>query len=561
MNSKKLKHLLKTGNIDTVEIRKFFSLRYFVFIASLTLSWLFRFTAALWAFDNSCFRGMGAVAEILATPGNYIALLQVWILWTGIYALLQLLPGKFATAALTIFTCMELLLGVTDCYMVVRYSCPMKDMIVILRATDQQEIREYFTAMFSQGNALIPLLLSMLIMLVSTGIFFILHQFKTPAKCSIQLLILLFCTAFTLLFPGESTLRNHPDQIWSFVVNLNTKDHFLTTAARTVAAPVLPPEMKDVLKQNPRPVSGIVIIGESDNRAHHSLYGYNKDTDCFLKHSYDNGMICFTDTISATASTMHSIFFMLTNARILNKYTPPEYGICEYFQHAGAAVSLHDMQRSHGAWSSVLALLFTNADRKHSYSDDGKNHYDGELLTPVCQEISNSKDNANLHFVHLMGSHYDQNFRVPEAWQKKYSHLLRGMDAYDRSIMYTNSIIADIHAAAENCPQPAFVLYIPDHSEEPISRRSMTTREAVYYEIPMLLYFNAAYRKHYPETVKLARLAANKPFQTDLALQLIARLMQIPAKMIPASDDLLSPGYQPPRRVIAWGEEDYIPAQ
>ena len=197
--------------------------------------------------------------------------------------------------------------------------------------------------------------------------------------------------------------------------------------------------------------------------------------------------------------------------------------------------------------------------RKRTYSDDGKNHFDGELLAPVCAEIAAADPRrAQLLVLHLMGSHYDQNFRVPETWKNEHSQLLSGMDAYDRSILYTNFILSRIHAAAENSTQPAFVLYIPDHSEEPISRRSMTTPEAVYYEIPMLLYFNTAYNKRFPETVKLAQNAAAKPFQTDLALPLIARLMQIPETMIPAENDLLSSAYRPPRRVAAWGEEDYI---
>lgn len=563
---KKLTAILKSyfadRNIDFAGVRKFFSSRWLFFISVLTLSWCFRFTAELWAFDNSCFRGMDAVWAILSSPGNYLKLIQVWIFWSGIYALaLWLLPLKAQLPLLTVFMGIELLLGVTDCYMVIRYSCPMKDMIVILRATDQQEIREYFTAMFYQGSSVVQILLLLLTLLVSGGIFWGVYKTKAPDNRSLAMIIFLICGTVTWLFPGEDPLRDHPDPIWNFAVNMNTRDHFLSAAANTVAAPKLPPEIKDVLKNSSAPVLGIVIIGESDSRTHHSLYGYGKNSDFFLAPYMADGMICFTDAVSATASTMHSIYFMLTNARILKKYTSPDYGVCEYFHHAGAQISLHDMQRSHGAWSSVLALLFTNADKKRSYSDDGKNHYDGEMLSPVCREIAAAGDGAQLLFVHLMGSHYDQNFRVPAAWRGEFAHLLKDMDAYDRSIMYTDFIISRIYAAAAAQGRPAFVLYIPDHSEEPVSRRSMTTPAAVYYEIPMLLYFNSAYRNSYPETAALARRAAAKPFQTDLALPLIARLMQIPERMIPPEEDILSNAYRPPRRVVAWGEEDYVPSK
>jgi glucan phosphoethanolaminetransferase (alkaline phosphatase superfamily) len=269
-------------------------------------------------------------------------------------------------------------------------------------------------------------------------------------------------------------------------------------------------------------------------------------------------MIRFTDAISATSSTIHSIFFMLTDARIQTKYEWPHYAVCEYFRKLGVArISLHDMQRSHGAWSSVTSMLFVNADLRRSYSDDGRNHCDGEMLENVAADCADDPGGAKMIFVHLMGSHYDQRYRVPEEWLRTHGSAVSGMDFYDKSIVYTGFVIAELRKMTDKSARPAFLLYIPDHSEEPDSRRSSTVPDPVYYEIPMYLFFNAAYEREYPEIVALARQAADKPFQTDLTLQLIARLMGVPETLLKPEEDLLSPGYKPPVRLIGMGEIPY----
>ena len=528
------------------------------YLAVLTAFWFLRYTSDLWQFDNC---RPAPPWQILRTLVSF-DLLQSWLLaaglWLAFYLVLLLaLPRLARDLVLTVLIAAEAVIGLAEFYMVVWYACPMRDMVAVLRATDRREVREYFSAMVCNGSLWLPALLVTVVIGLGAGVFWGLRKFRSAKRCreldavaGALLLLTAACCRFNVL--------NLPDPLLEFAVTLNREDPFLAEVSRTVADPRLPDNIAGALRaRKAPPVFGVVVIGESDNRHHHSLYGYGKRTDLFLEEGAPE-MIRFTDAISATSSTIHSIFFMLTDARVGKKDAPPDYAVCEYFRKLGVAeISLHDMQRSHGAWASVVSLLFVNADRRRTYADDGRIHYDGEMLDPVRRECREEVRGAKLLFVHLMGSHYDQRYRVPEKWLREHASAVAGMDSFDASIVYTGYVLSELRKSVVELERPAFLLYIPDHSEEPSSRRSSTIPDRVYYEIPMFLWFNAAYRREHPELVALALAARDRPFQTDLALQLISRLMDVPEELIAPDEDLLSPRYAPPARFVSLGDAPY----
>ena len=538
-------------------IRRIFTPQAIFFIAILTCFWFLRYTVDIWQFDNCALVSWGRIRDVLFCKTVFHDWRLAAATWLALYLLALLALPKIARNILmTLFVVAEAIVGLADFYMVVWYSCPMNDMVAILRATDSREVREYFSSMVYNGNVLLPAVLMLIVAGLCAAVYFALHKLRSARRCR----TLDFTAGALVLFAAwvcDFDPLSIPDPLMNLVTRLRTEDPFLAMVSRTVNEPKLPAGIEGVLKNRKSPVFGMVIIGESDNRHHHSFYGYEKNTDVFLEKSAGD-MIRFTDTVSATSSTIHSIFFMLTTGRIRDKNAQPDYAVCEYFRELGIAeISMHDMQRSHGAWASVMSLLFTNADRKCAYADDGRNHYDEEVIENVTRECAENSNGAKLLFVHLMGSHYDQRYRIPEKWLREHAAVVSGMDSYDQSVVYTGYVIDKLREAAMAKDQPAFVLYIPDHSEEPDSHRSLTVPDKVYYEIPMFLWFNAAYREAHPEIVELARQAAGKPFQTDLVLQLLARLMGVPAELINPEEDLLSPGYKVPVRLIGFGEIPY----
>lgn len=159
--------------------------------------------------------------------------------------------------------------------------------------------------------------------------------------------------------------------------------------------------------------------------------------------------------------------------------------------------------------------------------------------------------------LHLMGSHYVQQFRIDEEWRVANSEKLKGLDHYDQTLVYTDEILWTLAKDIEAMTRPAFFLYMPDHSEQLNSSRSARTPDVIYYEIPVFLYCNAAYRNAFSDRIKKLNSVLKTPYQTDRAIWLLARLMDMPEKLIPAEDDLLSADFKIVPRYLEFGEKEY----
>lgn len=478
-----------------------------------------------------------------------------------IYALAQFIPGKGRALFLSLFLTGVALYTLGNAYMVIRYSCPAPEMVIIINSADAQEVREYFSSLFLNNKLfLFSSILFFLLLPVMAAWFFI--RTKSPERPAVFAGIIAAAALLAhLLLPVD-----FPFMFWrhiqavDFLHRLGEKDFYLEHAAKMVAAPDLPEGSENALK-NRTAVAGIVILGESDHRGSHSLYGYEKTTDFEMsKYRSKPGFFIFKDVISATSSTQHSIYFMFSDARIAAKERPGKFAVCEWFQAAGAAVLWYSNQRAHGAWASMAALIFARADELKFFADGTKNTYDRiALLPPVLKRYQELKQKQEpvLFGVHIMGSHYEQQFRIDPKWREQNQAKLQGLDIYDQTVVYTDDFLAEVTAEVESSAQPAFMLYIADHSELLHSDRSLRTPEAVYYEIPVFLYCNAAYRQAFPEVIAALKRACEKPYQSDLTIYLLARLMNMPEKLIPAQADILSGAYRPVPRWIGFGEVVY----
>ena len=512
-------------------------------------------------FDSSMLRPVREIAVLLTSVEVAGPILRQFVLLLAVYALALLLPRKIRAVFLSLFLFLIALYALGNSYMVIRYSCPAPEMVIIINSADMQEVREYFSVLFLNNKIfLFGSILFILLLPAAVWYFFMrTHSPSYPAVFSAFFAVL--AVIVLRMLPGD-----FDGEFWryikavDFLYRLDEKDFYLESAAGMVAAPQLPPGSKDALKGRTA-VAGILVLGESDCRRSHSLYGYGKHTDLQMeKFSKKPGFFIFKNVISATASTQHSIYFMFSDARISDKTKPGKFAICEWFHAAGASVLWYSNQRAHGAWASMGALIFANADELKFFADGTKNTYDRIALLPPMLErwksVKNSREPV-LFGVHIMGSHYQQQFRIDPEWRENNRDKLEDLDIYDQTVVYTDDFLGTLAAEVEAVEKPAFLLYMPDHGELLCSNRSLLTPEAVYYEIPVFLYCNAAYLKAFPETAAALREACEKPYQTDLAVYLLARLMNMPEKLIPPQADILSGDYHPVPRWIGFGESRY----
>jgi len=539
--------------------------QFLIFAAAVFLISFFSFPEKMVDFDSSTLRPWFKIAGLLLNANVMAGVLTQMTLILLFYALLLFLPVKVRSVLNSLFMTWVMIFTLGNAYMVFRYSCPASEMVIIINSADTQEVREFFSSLFLNNKILFFSSIIFCSLLPVLMIWFFIRT-KAPERPAVFAGIMAGLALLVyLLTPAVFALEFWRDiRAVNFLYQLNEKDFFLSQAAEITAAPQLPDGSKDALKGRVA-VTGVVVLGESDNRHHHSLYGYSGYTDVMMeKYRGKPGFFIFKDVMSATSSTQHSIYFMFSDARISDKWRPAEFALCEWFQAAGASVLWYSNQRAHGAWASMAALMFAHADELKFFADGTENTYDRvALLPPVMKRLQELRSYQQPVFfgVHIMGNHYDQNFRIDPAWRKENADKLKSLDIYDQTVVYNDNFLATLTAEIEAIEKPAFLLYMPDHSELPESSRSLRASDPVYYEIPVFLYCNKAYQKAFPEIIAALCQACNKPYQTDLALYLIARLMNMPVKLIPAEIDILSEKYRPAVRWIGFGEVKFVEKQ
>lgn len=309
--------------------------------------------------------------------------------------------------------------------------------------------------------------------------------------------------------------------------------HMERTRGLTVAG------VHDAWKDAPRTL--VVAIGESSNRHHWSLYGYPRPTTPRLEGRRAD-LLVFEDAISAYALTTASVATALSYNGGLEDLGVP---LINVFKQAGFETIWLSNQSTIDSFNSIVQMV-SGADR-HLYLNRGGDQgyvrmYDHHVL-PVLKEILNtpSPTGKRVVFVHMMGSHVNYAARVPEAfnlfiqkddlparpWRK--GRALSYINDYDNSILYTDSVLADMLDVLAEVPNSA-LLYFSDHGEEvydtlPQHGHVHALRSRHYVDIPFFIWLSSGYRQYCgSERLELWRNARQQPFMLDIAGRLMLEL-------------------------------------
>ena len=301
----------------------------------------------------------------------------------------------------------------------------------------------------------------------------------------------------------------------------------------------------------------VIVIGESANRFHHSLYGYPRPTNPELGAKRE--LCVFTDGISGFANTVRACAYMLTAADAQNR-EDYRYTLFDVFKAAGFATHHYSNQNRWGRWDSPITIFSCHADDRYFLQEHSAGAFDDRLVEAFGQRLAGAAPRPRMVLFHLLGSHSVFEKRSPKAW-KVFSAADRprspyGIDAwetvdeYDNSIRFTDHVLGRIVGIVDAHPGPAFMLYTSDHGEFPeaFSRdtRSGSSTAPEHYEIPFVFYANAAYRKKFPEVMAAIRKNLNKPFTTENFMYPCFSAARIDFDGFPREKDLFSPAFAPP---------------
>ncbi|NDV93938.1 DUF1705 domain-containing protein [Dysgonomonas sp. 521] len=257
----------------------------------------------------------------------------------------------------------------------------------------------------------------------------------------------------------------------------------------------------------------VLIIGESLNKHHMSLYGYVRKTNPLLS-GYGDSLIVYQDIVAPHVHTIPVIRSILSMQEAEHPYyfssKPSMY---ELFNRAGYDTYLISNQEFSEELRSSYDILLSLAGTKYNLAPY-KQHDD--IVLPVLDKILEKDNRKNkLVIIHLIGNHMAYEFRYPKEYiifdhrkdrivadaPYRDEKAKKIIDRYDNSVLYNDYIINSIIRNLEKRQnRNAALVYLSDHGEEMYDYRNFAGHayEKVsppMSEIPFVVWLSPAYRK------------------------------------------------------------------
>ena len=302
----------------------------------------------------------------------------------------------------------------------------------------------------------------------------------------------------------------------------------------------------------------VVVIGESYNKHHSQLYGYQKPTTPRqMALEAEGSLVKFTDVVSSWNLT--SFVFK----HMLSLYTVGDSGewcdkplFPEVFRKAGYHVTFVTNQFEPKAKEAVYDFsggFFLNDPELSQRQFDQRSTRTHRFDDGVLKEYDNLKKNTV-----FKPSMYNR----PELTDKQRQILAH----YDNSLLYNDSIVAAI--TQRFADKDAVVIYVPDHGEEifdgsPYMYGRMHGANIDYrlarneMEIPFWVWGSPLYRENHPYGWMAIQNAKNRPMMTDALPHFLMYLGGISSSLYRPELNVISPEYDVKRPRILKNVTDY----
>ena len=338
----------------------------------------------------------------------------------------------------------------------------------------------------------------------------------------------------------------------------------------------------------------VLVIGESYNKHHSQLYGYDKPTTPRqMAMAADSSLVVFTDVVASWNLTSFVFKHMLSLWAVGEEGEWCDEPLFpEVFRKAGYQVDFLTNQFQPKAKDAVYDFsggFFLNDPDFSKRQFDTRNsrtyRYDETLLKAYDalnqrdksrDSLETSKIQGRLTILHLMGSHVDYRARYPKQ-QQYFSPTMyqrpeltdkqrRILSEYDNSLRYNDSILWAV--TQRFADKDAVVIYVPDHAEEifdgkPYIYGRMHGANIDYrlarneMEIPFWIWGSPRYIERHPYGWKAIQAAKDRPLMTDVLPHLLLYLGGISTPLYHPELNVITPEYNTRRPRILKGVTDY----
>lgn len=272
----------------------------------------------------------------------------------------------------------------------------------------------------------------------------------------------------------------------------------------------------------------VVVIGESVDRKHMGVYGYEKQsTPYFSNLASKNELFVFKNVITAFAFTSSAVNNMFSiemdrsnKARKNNCYF---YSLLHFFADAGFKTFWISNQSGIDSLDITVTRLGMLSNEFTFLGDShGLSNFDETLLEPFEKALKD-KAKKKLIILHLIGSHFPLDIRYPQEFSKfglpdvyRDKEKAFGVSMYDNSILYTDHCLSEILKKLKKNASYAAMLYLSDHGQDMWDTEDCTLGTRTWpdgYEIPFVIWVSDEYRIKNKEFIE--KWNVNAPYVSD----------------------------------------------
>lgn len=391
-----------------------------------------------------------------------------------------------------------------------------KDSFISVFQTTNSETFEYL-ASFTSVASILPI-----IIFLGLAVWVIKRdstEERQPLKAKSALFISTFSLFLIVISPIEKGLFTYPvNSFISYKKDIDTIQKRLKEFSERQTASY------EAVKREKGEVY-IVVIGESLNKHHMGLYGYEKETTPKLSQLEANDeVLVVKNSFSNYPRTVPALSYALTQANQKNnKIALNSIGLLNVMNQAQFNTYWIGNQPLSTSYDMSLGLIAKEAkhvelafDAKFTSTRKGEQKPD-EILLPLIDKALNEvdSDENTIIFVHLSGNHTDYCNRYPAEYKKYevsamdslWMHLFKGgpgrsKECYDNSIIYNDFVVSSIIKklkAVLTEEKVGGLIYFADHADD-VTRGGHSSANFSYdmIESPMMTWFSPAYRGQRP---------------------------------------------------------------
>jgi glucan phosphoethanolaminetransferase (alkaline phosphatase superfamily) len=323
--------------------------------------------------------------------------------------------------------------------------------------------------------------------------------------------------------------------------------------------------------------SYVVVIGESLNKQHMSIYGYNRDTTPRMRRLYEEKkLLRFVNAFSSHTHTMQTLQMAFTSANQLNNndyYHSPS--IINVLNLAEIETYWISNQVRYGMLDNYTTLMAESAKHKfylNGYVGDGAKTtvFDGAVIASLDSVLQSNADRNRVIFVHLMGSHIGYCSRFPSEQEYVFpsdipgdlsSERLRSIECYDNSVLYNDSVVVGLIETLAKIGGVSGLVYFSDHADDVVSGLAHQSDLFTYEmtQIPLLVWLSPEYRDKQKDKIDNMNDHQEEYFSNDLMFDFLLGLVGVKSDVYNPIFDLTSSRYElrPEQLLTLHGKKKY----